>query len=42
MRQEAEVELEDLWSSAVRVQDMVQGDVDGSSSLAMSMSTVVG
>jgi hypothetical protein len=38
---EAEAELEALWSSAVRVQCLVLGDVDGSTSLATSMSTVV-
>jgi hypothetical protein len=33
--------LEALWSSVVQVQDLVLGDVDGSSSLATSMSVVV-
>jgi hypothetical protein len=36
-RQEVEVELEALWSSAARVWDMVLGDANGSSMVAMSM-----
>jgi hypothetical protein len=37
---EVEAELVALWSSALQVQNMVLGDVDGSSSLAASMSVV--
>jgi hypothetical protein len=36
----AEAEFEALWSSIARVQDLVLGDVGGSSSLATSMSAV--
>jgi hypothetical protein len=41
VQQEAEAELEALRSSTVRVQDLVLGDVDGSSSLVTSMPAVV-
>jgi hypothetical protein len=41
MRREIEAELEALWCSAVRAQDLVMGNVDGSSLLATSMSAVV-
>jgi hypothetical protein len=40
-RQEAEAELEALWSSVAQVQDLVLGGADRPSSLAMSMSAVV-
>jgi hypothetical protein len=40
-QQEAEAELEALRSLAARFWDLVLGGVDGSSSLAMSMSAVV-
>jgi hypothetical protein len=40
-RWEAEAELEDLWSLAVRVQDLVLDDVGGSSLMAASMSAVM-
>jgi hypothetical protein len=36
----AEVELEALWSSTAWVQDLVLGNVGGSSSVSMSMYTV--
>jgi hypothetical protein len=39
-RWEAEVELEDMRSSAALVRDLVLGDVGGSSLMAMSMSVV--
>jgi hypothetical protein len=39
-RQEAEAELEALRSLAAWVQGLVLGDIDGSSSLATSMSAV--
>jgi hypothetical protein len=37
-RGEADAELEDLWNSAARVRDLVLERVDGSSSLAVSLS----
>jgi hypothetical protein len=40
-RWEAEAELEDLWSLAAWVQDLVLDDANGSPSLAVSMSAVV-
>jgi hypothetical protein len=41
VQREAEAELEALRSSAARVKDLVLGDVNGSSSLATSISAVV-
>jgi hypothetical protein len=40
-QREAEAELEDLWSSAVRVWDLVLGVVGGSSLMVASMSMVM-
>jgi hypothetical protein len=37
---QAEAELEDLWSSAARVRDLVLGDVGGSSLMATSLSAI--
>jgi hypothetical protein len=40
-RREADAELEDLRSSAARVQDVVLGDVGGSSLMSVSISAVM-
>jgi hypothetical protein len=40
-QQEADVELEALWTSVARVQDLVLDKADGPSSLAASLSMVV-
>jgi hypothetical protein len=40
-QRDADLELEALWTSAVRVQDLVLGSVDGPSSQTTSMSTTV-